>query len=98
MRTPVVGISPNFFLINDQYPAQAAGNMNIQAIAEVVGAVGLADGLTLGLALGLARGIALGDALGYALGLTLGARVGPACVLNAKSTSASAVQVLASAE
>ena len=39
MRKAVVGISANFFLINDQYPAQAAGNMNIQAIAEVVGAV-----------------------------------------------------------
>ena len=39
MRKPVVGISANFFLINDQYPAQAAGNMNIKAIAEVVGAV-----------------------------------------------------------
>ena len=39
MKKPVVGISANSYLINDQYPAQATGSMNIQAIAEVVGAV-----------------------------------------------------------
>jgi putative glutamine amidotransferase len=39
MGKPVVGIISNFFLINDQYPAQASGNMNIEAIAQVAGAV-----------------------------------------------------------
>lgn len=39
MKKPIVGISANFYLINDQYPAQATGSMNIQAIAEVVGAI-----------------------------------------------------------
>jgi len=41
MKKPVVGIIANFFLINDQYPAQATGRMNIDAIAEVAGAVPL---------------------------------------------------------
>ncbi len=41
MQKPVVGIIANFFLINDQYPAQATGRMNIDAIAEVAGAVPL---------------------------------------------------------
>ena len=39
MRKPVVGIIANVFMINDQYPAQASGNMNIEAIAQVAGAV-----------------------------------------------------------
>ncbi len=39
MGKPVVGVIANFFLINDQYPAQATGNMNIEAIAQVTGAV-----------------------------------------------------------
>ena len=39
MKNPVVGIIANFFLINDQYPAQTSGNMNIEAIAQVAGAV-----------------------------------------------------------
>ena len=38
MTKPVVGIVTNYQLINDQYPAQACGNMNIQAIGEVAGA------------------------------------------------------------
>lgn len=41
MQKPVVGIIANFFMINDQYPAQATGRMNIDAIAEVTGAVPL---------------------------------------------------------
>lgn len=38
MRKPVVGILANSHLINDQYPAQASGDMNITAVAEVSGA------------------------------------------------------------
>ena len=41
MKKPVVGIIANYFLINDQYPAQATGRMNIDAIAEVSGAIPL---------------------------------------------------------
>lgn len=41
MGKPVVGIIANFFLINDEYPAQATGKMNIEAIAEVAGSVPL---------------------------------------------------------
>ncbi len=41
MQKPVVGIIANFFLINDQYPAQATGIMNVEAVAEVTGAVPL---------------------------------------------------------
>ncbi len=39
MTKPVVGIIANSFLISDQYPAQASGSMNIEAIAQVTGAV-----------------------------------------------------------
>jgi len=39
MRKPVVGIIANLFLIDDQYPAQTSGNMYIEAISEVAGAV-----------------------------------------------------------
>ena len=39
MRKPVVGIIANSFMINDQYPAQISGTMNIEAIARVAGAV-----------------------------------------------------------
>ena len=35
MRKPLVGIIGNHYLINDQYPAQAAGEMNIDAVAQV---------------------------------------------------------------
>ena len=35
MRRPVIGIIGNSYLINDEYPAQAAGEMNAQAIADV---------------------------------------------------------------
>lgn len=41
MSKPIVGIVANSQLINDQYPAQASGDMNIHAIAEVSGAVAL---------------------------------------------------------
>ncbi len=34
---PVIGIIGNSYLINDQYPAHAAGTMNSEAIAEVSG-------------------------------------------------------------
>ncbi|WP_281858013.1 gamma-glutamyl-gamma-aminobutyrate hydrolase family protein [Litoreibacter halocynthiae] len=39
MVRPVIGIIGNSYLINDQYPAHAAGSMNCQAIAEVSRAV-----------------------------------------------------------
>jgi len=38
---PVVGIIGNSYLINDQYPAHAAGSMNTEAVAQVVGALPL---------------------------------------------------------
>jgi len=38
MRKPIVGIVANSFLINDQYPAQTTGNMNVEALAHVSGA------------------------------------------------------------
>jgi putative glutamine amidotransferase len=41
MQKPVVGIIANHFLINDQYPAQGTGIMNVEAVAEVTGAVPL---------------------------------------------------------
>jgi len=39
MRRPVVGIIANFYMIHDDYPAQATGRMNIDAIADVTGAL-----------------------------------------------------------
>ena len=39
MSKPVVGIIANLFMINDEYPAQATGTMNVEAIAQVAGAV-----------------------------------------------------------
>lgn len=41
MRRPVIGIICNSHLINDQYAVQAAGQMNIEAIARVSGALPL---------------------------------------------------------
>ncbi|MDX8348391.1 gamma-glutamyl-gamma-aminobutyrate hydrolase family protein [Cognatiyoonia sp. IB215446] len=41
MRRPVIGIIGNSYLINDQYPAHAAGEMNAQAVAEVSNALPL---------------------------------------------------------
>lgn len=41
MSRPVIGIVANSFLINDQYPAFGAGEMNIDAIADVSGALPL---------------------------------------------------------
>ena len=38
MRKPVVGIIANVHFINDEYETQAAGRMNIEAIAAVTGA------------------------------------------------------------
>jgi len=38
---PVIGIIGNSFLINDQYPAQAAGTMNVEAVAKVCDALPL---------------------------------------------------------
>ena len=34
MSRPVIGIMGNFYLINDQYPAHAAGTMNCEAIVD----------------------------------------------------------------
>ena len=41
MTRPVVGIIGNAALLNDSYPTQAAGEMNIRAIAEVSGCMPL---------------------------------------------------------
>ena len=37
MHRPVIGIIGNSYLINDQYPAQAAGTMNCTAVRDVAG-------------------------------------------------------------
>ncbi len=39
MRKPVVGITANYYLLDDQYPVQTTGHINIEAIAQVTGAV-----------------------------------------------------------
>ncbi|MFN2305326.1 MAG: gamma-glutamyl-gamma-aminobutyrate hydrolase family protein [Paracoccaceae bacterium] len=39
MSRPVIGIIGNAHLINDQYPAQAVGEMNLTSVAEVSGAL-----------------------------------------------------------
>jgi putative glutamine amidotransferase len=41
MARPVVGIVGNHYLINDEYPSQATGEMNISAISKLVDAVAL---------------------------------------------------------
>lgn len=41
MNRPVIGIIGNHYLINDQYPAQAAGEMNIEAVAGAMDAIPL---------------------------------------------------------
>lgn len=41
MTRPVVGIIGNFYLINDEYPAHAAGQMNCEAVSQVSGALPL---------------------------------------------------------
>ncbi|MGR3503891.1 gamma-glutamyl-gamma-aminobutyrate hydrolase family protein [Pseudaestuariivita sp.] len=41
MSRPVVGIIGNQYLINDQYPAQSAGEMNCAAVAEAAGCMPL---------------------------------------------------------
>ena len=41
MKRPVVGIIANSHLINDEYPAQAVGEMNVEAVGEVTGALPL---------------------------------------------------------
>jgi len=41
MLKPVVGIIANSYQIHEQYPVQATGKMNIEAVADVVGAVPL---------------------------------------------------------
>lgn len=41
MPRPVIGIIGNSYLINDQYPAHAAGHMNAQAVSDVSGALPL---------------------------------------------------------
>ncbi|CAN5811515.1 gamma-glutamyl-gamma-aminobutyrate hydrolase family protein [soil metagenome] len=41
MAKPVIGIIGNAHLINDQYPAQAVGVSNIEAVADLTGAIPL---------------------------------------------------------
>ena len=64
MTKPVVGIIANRFMINDQYPAQATGSMNIEAIAQLAGAVpliipGLPDCVDIGEIMGVCDGFLL---------------------------------------
>lgn len=42
MKKPVVGIIANSYVINDDYVVQATGRMNIDAVAEVTGALPIA--------------------------------------------------------
>ena len=41
MSRPVIGIMGNYYLINDQYPAHAAGTMNCEAIVDLCDATPL---------------------------------------------------------
>lgn len=41
MTKPVIGIIGNHYLINDQYPAHAAGEMNVHAVSHVCGCLPL---------------------------------------------------------
>lgn len=41
MARPVIGIIGNSYLINDEYPAHAAGKMNVEAVSRVCGAMPL---------------------------------------------------------
>ncbi len=41
IKKPVVGIIANLQVIDDEYPAQTSGNINIEAISEVAGAIPL---------------------------------------------------------
>lgn len=41
MSRPIVGIIGNAHLVNDQYPVQAVGTSNIEAVAELTGAIPL---------------------------------------------------------
>ena len=41
MNRPVIGILGNRFLLNDRYPVQVAGEMYMDAIAEIIGATPL---------------------------------------------------------
>jgi putative glutamine amidotransferase len=64
MGKPVVGIIANLFMINDQYPAQASGTMNVEAIAQVAGALpmivpALPDSVDIGEIMGVCDGFLL---------------------------------------
>ena len=41
MTRPIIGIIGNHYLINDEYPAHAAGTMNAEAVVDVCGAMPL---------------------------------------------------------
>ncbi|MEO0358613.1 MAG: gamma-glutamyl-gamma-aminobutyrate hydrolase family protein, partial [Pseudomonadota bacterium] len=41
MGRPVIGIIGNHYLLNDEYPATAAGDMNVAAVAQVCDALPL---------------------------------------------------------
>lgn len=64
MGKPVVGIIANLFMINDEYPAQATGSMNIDAIARVAGALpmivpGMPDSIDIDEIMGICDGFLL---------------------------------------
>ena len=41
MARPVIGIIGNAYLVNDEYPVQASGVMNVEAVAEICDALPL---------------------------------------------------------
>ena len=41
MTRPLVGIVGNYYLINDEYPVQASGEMNIDAVSTVCDAIAM---------------------------------------------------------
>ena len=41
MKKPVIGIIANPYMVNDEYPVQASGRMNIEAVAAVTGCLPL---------------------------------------------------------
>ena len=41
MARPLVGIVGNYYIVNDDYPVQASGEMNIEAVSEICDAVSI---------------------------------------------------------
>ena len=41
MARPLIGIVGNYYLVNEDYPVQASGEMNIQAVSDLCDAVSI---------------------------------------------------------